>query len=115
MQFGIPWEQIEAMLIQFSLHPNVEEVLIFGSRSKGTYHSGSDIDLALVGDHLKLDEIFQIKIELEALAFPLGYDLFLYNKISDREIVEQIKMEGKLFYKQMKIITPQIKKGKSLK
>lgn len=33
----------------FRRHPNIEKVLIFGSRAKGTYSEGSDIDLAAVG------------------------------------------------------------------
>ena len=30
----------------FQRFPNIEEVLIFGSRAKGSYSEGSDIDLA---------------------------------------------------------------------
>ena len=33
----------------FRRYPNIEKVLIFGSRAKGTYSEGSDIDLAAVG------------------------------------------------------------------
>lgn len=38
----------------FRRYPNIEKVLIFGSRAKGTYSEGSDIDLAAVGDGLTI-------------------------------------------------------------
>ena len=36
-------------------------VLIFGSRSKGNYREGSDIDLAIIGDHI--DRVGQVFYE----------------------------------------------------
>ena len=31
----------------FALHPEVERIILYGSRAKGNYRRGSDIDLAL--------------------------------------------------------------------
>ena len=46
----------------FRRYPNIEKVLIFGSRAKGTYSEGSDIDLAAVGDGLTFNQLMDINI-----------------------------------------------------
>ena len=48
--FGLSDEVIVDLRAVFRQYPNVQEVLIFGSRMKGDYRNGSDIDLAIKGD-----------------------------------------------------------------
>lgn len=38
-----------AMLSVFARHTEIDQVVLYGSRAKGTYRPGSDIDLALLG------------------------------------------------------------------
>lgn len=45
MKFGLKDETIEHVHDVFSRFPQIEEVIIYGSRAKGTYRNGSDIDL----------------------------------------------------------------------
>lgn len=49
MKFGLSDTVIRELQDVFRRHANIEKVLIFGSRSKGNYRAGSDIDLAVVG------------------------------------------------------------------
>lgn len=37
--------------------------ILYGSRAKGTFHNGSDIDLALKGQGLALQDLLKIKVE----------------------------------------------------
>ena len=98
MEFGLNKEQQDSITEKFSLHSNVDQVIIFGSRAMGNYHSGSDIDLALIGDDLRLDELFLIGTELESLSFPINFDLFLFKGISDKDVIDHINRVGKVFY-----------------
>jgi hypoxanthine-DNA glycosylase len=99
MRFGLRKDQHDSISKVFYSHPNLDKVVLFGSRAKGNYHAGSDIDLAMIGNNLKLDEIFQIESELESLSFPTKFDLVLYKSLSDQEVVEHMKRVGRLFYK----------------
>ncbi len=45
----------------------IEQVILFGSRAKGNYKAGSDIDLSLIGKDLKLDDIVNAMIEIDKL------------------------------------------------
>ena len=51
----------------FRRHANIKKVLIFGSRSKGTYREGSDIDLAVIGEGVDYNQILTILCEIDDL------------------------------------------------
>lgn len=43
-------------------HPGIKKIYIFGSHAKGTSHDNSDIDMAIVFDHLS--DTFDMQVEL---------------------------------------------------
>ena len=53
-RYGLPEETIAMIAAVFTRHPEVERVILYGSRAKGNYRSGSDIDLALQGVPLQV-------------------------------------------------------------
>ena len=50
--FGISDKSYQILQQYFARKPNIEKVVIFGSRARGTCRNGSDIDLALFGTDL---------------------------------------------------------------
>ena len=62
--FGLSDIVIDDLKGVFKQYPNIEEVRIFGSRAKGNYSEGSDIDLALIGEGLTFDTIMDINIKI---------------------------------------------------
>ena len=61
----------------FQRFPNIEEVLIFGSRAKGSYSEGSDIDLAAIGHDLTFNQLMDINIQIEDLGLLRICEAFL--------------------------------------
>ena len=61
MKFGLSDTVIKELQDVFRRHTNIKKVLIFGSRSKGNYREGLDIDLAVIGDHI--DRVGQVFYE----------------------------------------------------
>jgi predicted nucleotidyltransferase len=49
MIYGLQEKTIQAIRNIFSRFPEVEKVLLYGSRAKGNFRNGSDIDLCMVG------------------------------------------------------------------
>ena len=49
--YGISEKSYFLLLNTFSKYPEIEEVILFGSRAKGNYKKGSDIDLAIKGEY----------------------------------------------------------------
>ena len=54
--FGLEPEVIVAVQRVFAMFPQIGQVILYGSRAKGSYRTGSDIDLTLIASEgSKLD------------------------------------------------------------
>jgi uncharacterized protein len=95
--FGLEEKTIEKINSVFSLFPEVEQVIIFGSRVKGNFKEGSDIDLTVKGEvaHNRLNEI---NIMLDDLSLPYIIETILFNNIDNEDLIEHIKRAGEIFY-----------------
>lgn len=40
--------------------PEIEQLILFGSRAKGTYKSGSDVDLVVKGEQVTYDTVVKL-------------------------------------------------------
>ena len=67
MTFGLSDATIEKIRSVFARHPQVEKAVLYGSRAKGTFRNGSDIDLTLFGDGLTYELLSLISRELDDL------------------------------------------------
>ena len=100
MQFGLKQSTIERIKGVFSGHPQIRQVIIYGSRAKGNYRNGSDIDLTIKGEAVTLSELMKIETELDDLLLPYKIDLSLLHKISDAGLIDHIKRVGAVFFEQ---------------
>ena len=73
-------------------------VLIFGSRSKGNYRAGSDIDLAVVGRGVDYQQLLDILYEIDDLGLLYTIDLLDYQKKVGTPIGDHIDRVGQVFY-----------------
>lgn len=99
--FGLSDTVIDDLKGIFKQYPNIEEVLIFGSRAKGNYLEGSDIDLALIGEGLTFDTIMDINIKIEDLELLYKVDILNYMEKRGTPIGDHIDRVGQLFYKRI--------------
>ncbi len=100
--FGLSNEVIIDICGVFKKHSNIQKVLIFGSRAKGNYSEGSDIDLAAVGDDISFNQLMDINIQIEDLGLLYKVDVIDYNKKIGTPIGEHINRVGLLFYEKNK-------------
>lgn len=96
--FGLKTSVIEQINRVFSDHPKIEQVLIYGSRAKGNYLPGSDIDLVIQGNPLTLSQLMRIENELDDLLLPYKIDLSQLCNIDNDDLVDHINRVGKVFY-----------------
>jgi predicted nucleotidyltransferase len=97
-EFGLP--QTTARIIREILAkvPAVEKAVIYGSRAKGNYRPGSDIDLTLIGPSLNLDMLGKIATLLDESPIPYQVDLSLFDQIEHAGLRDQIERVGQVFY-----------------
>jgi predicted nucleotidyltransferase len=79
-------------------HPQVKQAILFGSRAKGTHKPGSDVDIALKGDSLDIDELNRIQLKLDDLPLPYTFDICIYSHIDNPNLIGHIQRVGKVLY-----------------
>ena len=99
LRFGLKETTIQKICGVLRRHPQVEKAILYGSRAKGNYKNGSDIDLTLRGTaDLTLNVLYRIMDELDDLLLPYTIDLSIFNDISDLEVIDHIQRVGVTFY-----------------
>jgi predicted nucleotidyltransferase len=99
--FGISDKSYTLLVETFTKQPLIEEVVIFGSRAKGNYKKGSDIDLAIKGKNCTANIALDLKAFInEELPIPYLVDVIDYNSLKHQELKEHIDRVGIVFYKQ---------------
>ena len=99
MKFGLKENVIEKIQQVFSSTAQVEEVILYGSRAKGNFRKGSDIDIVVKGKGLTLQVMNQISTGLDDLLLPYMFDVSVYSKISDPNLLDHIRRVGVIFYR----------------
>jgi predicted nucleotidyltransferase len=104
MKYGLDEQTIEHIRTVLRNYPEAEKAVIYGSRAKGNFKRGSDIDLTLYGKGLTLTILHKIEDDLDDLLLPYKIDLSIYDQISDHDVIDHIRRVGIAFYeKSMKI------------
>lgn len=98
MNFGLDDRIINKIRNLFSNHTDITEVVIYGSRAKGNYKPGSDIDLTLKGKNLNAELLNKLTNEIDELMIPYTVDLSLFEDIDNESLIEHIERIGKVFY-----------------
>ncbi len=89
-----------------SLYPEVDKVVLFGSWALGNAKTGSDIDLALYGEHVTSQIVskFHYHLEEETL-LPWMFDVVHYERLKNKDLKEHIDHHGKvIFQRKSKVI-----------
>ena len=99
MKLGLKKSTIKQINDIFEKFPEVQKVILYGSRAKGNFKSGSDIDLTLIGNNLSLSLKYKIENDIDDLLLPYIFDISIFDKISNNALIEHINRVGITFYK----------------
>lgn len=98
MIYGLKDEVVEAICKTFQAHPEIEKVILYGSRAKGNFKPASDIDLTFLAPSLDQTGLNKISWELDELLLPFTFDLSIYSQINNPDLLDHIERVGTLFY-----------------
>jgi predicted nucleotidyltransferase len=98
MKFGLKENTIMGIIDVFTSFPEVSNVVLYGSRAKGDFKNGSDIDLVLKGQQLNGYLLNKISLKLDDLYVPYTFDLSIYSDIDNIELLDHINRIGVSFY-----------------
>lgn len=100
-KFGLKKEIIHSIQNVFRTFQEIDKVMLYGSRAKGNYKNGSDVDLTFFctpHPHNALHFINAISLALDELDLAYSFDIFLYKNIKNDDLKEHIQRVGKIFY-----------------
>ena len=105
LRFGLKETAIHKIRAVLHRYPQVEQAILYGSRAKGNFKNGSDIDLTLRGGaDLTLNVLYKIMDELDDLLLPHIIDLSIFDNINDPDVVEHIRRVGITFYEKGEVV-----------
>ena len=79
--------------------PEIESVILFGSRAKGCHKRGSDVDLIITGPELTYDTGIELSDLLnEEYPLPYFFDVVNFNTLDNQALVEHVQRVGKVLF-----------------
>lgn len=96
--FGLSSATLEKLNSVFAQHAAIDSVLIYGSRAKGNYRPGSDIDLTIKGGEISFAEFLQIEDQIDDLMLPYTVDLSQYRQLENTALIAHIDRVGVAIY-----------------
>lgn len=98
MKFGLDTSTIQKIQSVFEKYPEIQKVIIYGSRAKGNFREGSDIDITLKGKNLDYSLLSSIERDIDNLNTPYLFDISIWDKLNSLSLVDHIDRVGKVFY-----------------
>jgi predicted nucleotidyltransferase len=99
MRYGLSDNVIDQINKVLSRYPQIKKAVLYGSRAKGNYKHGSDIDLALFGAGLNLFIVNKLNNDIDDLLLPYTFDFCIFSEIANPDLIDHINRVGILFYK----------------
>jgi len=93
--------ELQTLRDVFSRFSDISEVILFGSRARGTHRPSSDVDLALKGKNLSIDTLAKLRYILEEETnLPYFFDIVIYDRVENEALKREIDEGGeKIFQK----------------
>jgi predicted nucleotidyltransferase len=100
-QLGLHAIEMEKILRVLQHHLGIDKAIIYGSRAKGNYKPYSDIDITFLGPTLDLTSQNKIEGELDDLLLPYKFDVSIFHKINNKDLINHIHRVGKVIFNRM--------------
>lgn len=99
MRFGLKSLDIDYIISIMKRFDEIEKAVIFGSRAKGTYKPGSDVDIGIYGEQITFDTVASLKYKLEEEGpLPYFFDIVDCTHLNHKELKQHIHRVGKVIY-----------------
>ncbi len=102
MRHGLSDGTVKKICDVLARYQKVEQAILYGSRAKGNYKPGSDIDLSLRGDNISFKKLSEIYAELDDLLLPYTIDLSIFERLRHEKLKEHIERVGIVLYQRGK-------------
>ena len=99
MKHGLLSRDIDYITQALRQFPEIQVALVFGSRAKGNYARGSDVDLAIKGAGITHTTVSRLLFLLnEEYPLPYFFDVIHYESLANPDLVSHIDRVGEIIY-----------------
>jgi uncharacterized protein len=96
-KFGLKPDDIQKIINVIHRYPQIYKAVIYGSRAKGNFKNGSDVDISIFCSEKDIN--FRITGELnEETLMPYHFDVVNYLSIKNEDLKKQIDKFGVVIY-----------------
>jgi len=94
MNDGLQDKDRTRLCVVIGANPKIRRTVLFGSRAMGTFRAASDIDLALEGENISLQDLLSLKAQISQLNLPVEVDLIVRATIDNADLEKHIETFG---------------------
>lgn len=94
MSDGLKEIHREAIIAAIAANPRVERAVLFGSRAMGTHSPQSDVDIALFGPGLTLDDHARLAEAVDEITMAQRVDFLIGDRITNEKLRAHIDAHG---------------------
>jgi len=99
MIFGLAESDLSYIVNEIKSFAEIEKAVIFGSRARGDYKPGSDIDIAIYGEKINFQTVSFLHANLEDEGpLPYFFDIVDYTHSDSEELKAQIDLLGSVIF-----------------
>ena len=99
-EFGLSEKSMKIISGIYEKYPSVLEVVVYGSRAKGNFREGSDIDMTIKGTpDFSHEDLLKINNDFYESELPYLVDISDYSKLQNPDLIEHIDRAGKILYR----------------
>lgn len=96
-RYGLPDDDLRKLSGVFERYPQIMRVILYGSRAKGNFKPGSDIDITLDAQ-MDSRTLGKLVTELDDLLLPYQIDVSLYHQLQNLELKSHIDRVGQVLF-----------------
>lgn len=99
MKYGLSDKTLHTIDTILKNYRGIKQAVLYGSRAKGTYRKGSDIDLALKTEtSFSFADLLHIAGDFEDSDMPYFVDISVYDELANPDLKEHIDRVGQTIY-----------------
>jgi predicted nucleotidyltransferase len=99
MEYGIDDKYMKELRDILASVPEIEEAVLYGSRARGDYKRGSDIDLTLKGEKLGREQLVLLRDKLYLSRLPYFVDTNIFSQLKSQPFINNILRDGIVIYR----------------